>query len=137
MNAYSLELTDYIMREHPDRIDDQDFIRTRGRMASKIFEKCSRSGMTVDQAQHEAHQVLYAGLIFSPYRMVEEIINEKFHYSEDNEEMGIFTMQMLERVKPLINHYHPDDEFRGTHAYVELCEHVEHSINEYLRKNGL
>ena len=136
-NAFTARLTSYMIDFHPDRIDEVDFIDQRGQMAADVFHQCSVRGMTVDESMHEAEKTLYAGLHFSPYLMLEEIVYNHFRYTDDEDELGEFTMQMLDMVKPLINDYAPGDDFKGTYEYTALYGQIIQNINDYLTSNGL
>lgn len=136
-NAFTARLTSYIMDFHPDRIDDTQFINRRGQMAAETFHQCSLAGMNVDECMHEAEKTLYAGLLFSPYLMLEEIVYDHFFYTDDEEETGEFIMQMLDMVKPLIDSYKPDDNFKGSYQYTSLYGQIIQKINDYLSSNGL
>ena len=74
-NAYTIKLTDYIIHNHPDRIMDKEFIHERGLAATATFAQCSRSGMDFEEASRNADTVLYRGLLFSPYRMIDDIVD--------------------------------------------------------------
>jgi hypothetical protein len=90
-NAFTARLTIYMIDFHPDRIDEVDFIDQRGQMAADVFHQCSVRGMTVDESMHEAEKALYAGLHFSPYLMLEEIVYNHFRYTDEEEVLGYFS----------------------------------------------
>lgn len=136
-NAFSARLTGYMAENHPDRIDDVEFINRRGEAAASIFRECSVEGLSVDECMSRAMQTLYKGLLFSPYLMVRDIVENHFIYTEDEEEMGEFTMQMLDMVRPLIDSYQPGDDFGGSYDRQVLEAHIIQCITDYLSDNGL
>lgn len=137
LNAFTLRLTSYMMDFHPDKMDDIQLINERGQMAAETFAQCSMAGMNVDECMQQAEMTLYAGLLFSPYLMLEEIVYDHFYYTDDEEETGEFIMQMLDMVKALIDSYKPGDDFKGTYQYTTLYGQIIQKINDYLSSNGL
>ncbi len=136
-NAFSVRLTGFMIENHPDRIDDADFIRSRGHQAADTFQQCSIMGMTVGQCMKEAEKVLYHGLQFSPFQLVKSIVEQEFNYTDDDDERGMFIMQMLELCRPLFNAYSLHDGFMGTYDYVVLNDRIIQCITDYLTRNGL
>ena len=140
-NAFSIHLTQYIIQNHPDRIMEQEFIQDRGVAAAATFADCSRQGMNFEEAMSEANTVLYRGLHFSPYRMVDEIVERNF---PEVNYLGIhresLLMQMLAYVKPALAQYHNeanDAEFQGTPSYPTAYRHVSRMINQFVHDHGL
>lgn len=130
-------MTDFIAQHHPDKIEDKTFIEERSGLAEEEFERCSHMGMTVNEAKHEAQKVLYKGLLFSPFDMVKEIVEEEFDI--DEEERHLFIMQMLEYTRKDFNKYleHINDDNEDGEEYMKLYYTITGSIKLYLEKNGL
>lgn len=141
LNAFTLRLTDYIIHNHPDRITDTAFIEQRGQAALTTFAECSRQGMSFEDANHQAAKVLYQGLLFSPYHMIIDILDEEFpNVTLVDTQRGSLLMQMLAFVKPTIARYHNednDDTFRGSYRYATAYAHTKRMINQFLHDNGL
>lgn len=136
LSYFRLALTDFMVQHHPDKIEDKDFITARSGVAEDEFERCSHMGMTVSEAKHEAIKVLYAGLLFSPFDLIKEIVEEEFDVDED--ERHLFIMQMLEYTRNEFKKF-PDinDNFQGSERYMELYFLITGSIKLYLEKYGL
>ena len=140
-NAFTLRLTDYIIQNHPDRITEKDFIETRAEEALQTFSECSRMGMRYEECKFESDKVLYRGLNFSPYKMVEEIMDTHFP------EIDILSihrpsliMQILVHVKPVLARYvneENDDTFQGSESYPKAQKVVKRIINQYIYNHGL
>ena len=81
-NAFTIQLTQYISQNHPDKIEDKEFIESRGQQAATVFADCSRQGMNLEECSRQANKVLYAGLHFSPYRMIKENSDGTPYYSK-------------------------------------------------------
>lgn len=140
-NAYTIKLTDYIIHNHPDRIMDKEFIHERGLAATATFAQCSRSGMDFEEASRNADAVLYRGLLFSPYRMIDGIVDTLY---PEIYNLGIhresLLMQMLAYVKPTLDSYHNEENdasFQGSEAYETAYRHVTRLINQFVYDHGL
>lgn len=62
IDKWALELKKYLSDEGDPRALDDDFINARAESAGKEFEFQRSHGMTVDQAEECAHQVLFKDL---------------------------------------------------------------------------
>ena len=51
---FEARLTQYMIQNHPDKIEDVSFISERRRMAAHTFETSSVAGLSVDESMHEA-----------------------------------------------------------------------------------
>ncbi len=131
---YYNELKDYLVKYHPDMATDDDFISSRSELAQETFIELSREGLNLDECQHEVNEVLYSGLHFSLYQLVEDIIDEAQLSFSDREK---FKMQMYQLSKPIAEKYKVDDNFERTSEYYRLYTEVHHQINQYIKDNEL
>ena len=140
-NAFTLRLTDYIIQNHPDRITEKDFIHTRGEEALQTFSECSRMGMNYEECKFESDKVLYRGLHFSPYKMVEGIMDRYFPEIDILPlQRPSLTMQILSHVKPVLARYvneENDETFQGSENYPHVEKVVKRLINQYIYYHGL
>lgn len=141
-NAFTVQLMKYIIDNHPDRVDEQEFINQRGEVAANKFAECSRQGMTVDEAMHQANATLYRGLVFSPYHFVRNIILDELDnsaYTEEDTER--FVMQMLQMTTPTIKAWmereEDPDAFQGSASYPLAYNQIKNLITSYIVNNGL
>lgn len=141
LNAFTLQLTQYLIENHPDKIADTGFIQERGQRAVETFAACSRQGMNVEESLSEAHQVLYQGLHFSPYRMVYDLVESNYGYLPFNSEARHnFCMKMMQLAAPVFAEHITrgrEDEFEGSPAFLRARIQVKNIINQYLKENGL
>ena len=141
LNAFTLQLTQFLIENHPDKVSDTGFIQDRGQRAVETFASCSRQGMNVEESLHEATQVLYQGLHFSPYRMVYDMVESHFGYLPFNPEARhAFCMKMMELAAPVFERNMPktgNDDFEGSPAYHRTRIQVKNTIDKYLKTNGL
>ena len=136
-SVFYARLTEYVMIHHPQRIKETDFITERAAAAARVFESSSIAGMSVEEAMAEADHTLFEGLLFSPFQLVREVVITEFDYTENDDELDEFTLQMLDNVQPLIAAHQPDDHFQGSTEYTELYNEIKESINQYLVRNGI
>ena len=141
-NAFTLQLTQFMVSNHPDRVDETSFIEQRGNEAARTFAECSRNGFNVEDSILMANRTLYRGLLFSPYRLVNEVVQNELdntEYSEDD--TALFTMQMLSLVRPVIDgtlqQETDPDAFEGTYRWCTLYAEITALIKKYLQDYGL
>ena len=135
-NAFYKELKNYVKNYHPKYMLDEDFLQSRSEMAEQTFISCSAEGMDIEQSKEEANVVLYAGLEFSTFSLVEDIIEEQFsnlNFSDRDK----FAMQMYLMLQPVFDGYNIDDNFERSSEYDNLYNEVVGFIGEYVTKNEL
>ena len=114
-SKYYQELKQYLEDYHPNLVKDEDFITTRSELAQETFIECSREGMNIEECQNEVNEVLYSGLHFSLYQLVEDI------------------MQMFLLVQPIAGKYKLDDNFERTSEYDKLYTEISQHIDQYIK----
>ena len=62
LDYYALYLQKYLTDTGDKRKDDEGFIRSRAELAAQEFEEARRDGLTVDQAQERAIEILMEGI---------------------------------------------------------------------------
>ena len=109
---------------------DDDFISLRSELAQETFNECSREGMNIEECQNEVNEVLYSGLHFSLYQLVEDIIEEMNLSFSDKDK---FIMQMFLLIQPIVEKYKLDDNFERTSEYDKLYTEISQHINQYIK----
>lgn len=109
---------------------DDDFISSRSELAQERFIECSREGMNIEECQNEVNEVLYSGLHFSLYLLVEDIIEELNLSFSDKDK---FIMQMFFLIQPIAEKYKLDDNFERTSEYDKLYTEISLHINQYIK----
>ena len=71
LSYFRLSLLSYLRDSHPHLATDAAFIATRGDTADEAYSAAVKNGQSHDQAGEIANEVLYAGLLFSPYRTID------------------------------------------------------------------
>lgn len=129
-SKYYKELKQYLEDYHPNLVKDEEFITTRSELAQETFIECSREGMNIEECQNEVNEVLYSGLHFSHYQLVEDIIEEMNLSFSDKDK---FIMQMFLLIQPIAEKYKLDDNFERTSEYDKLYTEISQHINQYIK----
>lgn len=129
-SKYYKELKQYLEDYHPNLVKDEEFITTRSELAQETFIECSREGMNIEECQNEVNEVLYSGLHFSLYQLVEDIIEEMNLSFNDKDK---FIMQMFLLIQPIAEKYKLDDNFERTSEYDKLYTEISQHINQYIK----
>ena len=129
-SKYYKELKQYLEDYHPNLVKDEEFITTRSELAQETFIECSREGMNIEECQNEVYEVLYSGLNFSLYQLVEDIIEEMNLSFSDKDK---FIMQMFLLIQPIAEKYKLDDNFERTSEYDKLYTEISQHINQYIK----
>lgn len=129
-SKYFKELKQYLEDYHPNLVKDEEFITTRSELAQETFIECSREGMNIEECQNEVNEVLYSGLHFSLYQLVEDIIEEMNLSFSDKDK---FIMQMFLLIQPIAEKYKLDDNFERTSEYDKLYTEISQHINQYIK----
>ena len=136
---YRLRLESYLKDYHPERLADEAFIRARSDAAAQAYEDAFRQGYPVLEAGHIATEVLFAGLHFSPYYTLEQIIENEFANVVPPERAADFALRLLQSdsIRETIAKYEPDDDFDGSPEYDQLYTELTGVIVELLEADGV
>ena len=136
---YRLRLESYLKDYHPERLADEAFIRARSDAAAEAYEDAFRQGYPVLEAGYIATEVLFAGLHFSPYYMLEQIIENEFANVVPPERAADFALRLLQSdsIRETIEKYEPGDDFDGSPEYDQLYTELTGVIVELLEADGV
>ena len=136
---YRLRLESYLKDYHPERLADEAFIRARSDAAAEAYEDAFRQGYPVLDAGYMATEVLFAGLHFSPYYMLEQIIENEFANVVSPERAADFALRLLQSnsIRETIEKYEPGDDFDGSSEYDQLYTELTGVIVELLEADGV
>ena len=86
-----------------------------------------------------ATEVLFAGLHFSPYYMLEQIIENEFANVVPPERAADFALRLLQSnsIRETIEKYEPGDDFDGSSEYDQLYTELTGVIVELLEADGV
>ena len=136
---YRLRLASYLKDYHPERLTDEAFIRARSDAAAQAYEDAFRQGYPVLEAGYIATEVLFAGLHFSPYYTLEQIIENEFANVVPPERAADFALRLLQSnsIRETIEKYEPGDDFDGSPEYDQLYTELTGVIVELLEADGV
>ena len=136
---YRLRLESYLKDYHPERLADEAFIYDRSDAAAQAYEDAFRQGYPVLEAGHIATEVLFAGLHFSPYYTLEQIIENEFANVVPPERAADFALRLLQSdtIRETIEKYEPGDDFDGSSEYDQLYTELTGVIVELLEADGV
>ena len=136
---YRLRLASYLKDYHPARLADEAFIRDRSDAAAQAYEDAFRQGYPVLEAGDIATEVLFAGLHFSPYYTLEQIIENEFANVVPPERAADFALRLLQSdtIRETIEKYEPGDDFDGSPEYDQLYTELTGVIVELLEADGV
>ena len=136
---YRLRLEVYLKDYHPDRLFDEEFIRARSDAAAQAYEDAFRQGYPVLEAGFIATEVLFAGLHFSPYYTLEQIIENEFFSVIPPDRAPDFALRLLQSkaIRETIAKYEPGDDFDGSPEYDMLYTELTGVIVELLKADGV
>ena len=136
---YRLRLETYLKDYHPERLADEAFIRDRSDAAAEAYEDAFRQGYPVLEAGSIATEVLFAGLHFSPYYTLEQIIENEFANTIPSDRAEVFALRLLQSdsIRETIAKYEPGDDFDGSSEYDQLYTKLTGVIVELLEADGV
>ena len=136
---YRLRLETYLKDYHPERLADETFIRDRSDAAAEAYEDAFRQGYPVLEAGYIATEVLFAGLHFSPYYMLEQIIENEFANVVPSDRAEVFALRLLQSdsIRETIEKYEPGDDFDGSSEYDQLYTELTGVIIDLLEADGV
>ena len=136
---YRLRLASYLKDYHPERLTDEAFIRARSDAAAEAYEDAFRQGYPVLEAGYMATEVLFAGLHFSPYYTLEQIIENEFANVVLPERAADFALRLLQSnsIRETIAKYEPGDDFDGSSEYDQLYTELTGIIVDLLEADGV
>ena len=136
---YRLRLESYLKDYHPERLADEAFIRDRSDAAAEAYEDAFRQGYPVLEAGYIATEVLFAGLHFSPYYMLEQIIENEFANTIPSDRAEVFALRLLQSdsIRETIAKYEPGDDFDGSPEYDLLYTELTGVIVDLLEADGV
>ena len=133
------KIESYLKDYHPERLADEAFIRARSDAAAQAYEDAFRQGYPVLEAGYIATEVLFAGLHFSPYYTLEQIIENEFANVVPPERAADFALRLLQSdtIRETIEKYEPGDDFDGSPEYDQLYTELTGVIVELLEADGV
>ena len=132
MSYFRLSLLSYLRDSHPGKAAGKQFVISRGDAAAEAYSTAIKSGHTHDEADEIASQTLYAGLHFSPYRTIVNILWNEFTGEIDTALAEGLAMELLPRLSSVIEKYTLLDDFADSQEYSLLYTELTGAIQTFL-----
>lgn len=85
LSYYRLRLEIYLKDYHPQRLGDEGFIVARSEAAAETYERAFLRGSNPYEAHDEAITTLLEGLEFSPYMVIEDLVEQELNLTIPSE----------------------------------------------------
>jgi len=122
LSYYRLRLEVYLKDYHPQLLSDETFIRERSEAAAKTYEEAFLQDNPIGIAESMAMEILLGGLHFSPYYMLEQIIENEFANVVPPERAADFALRLLQSdsIRETIAKYEPGDDFDYSISFASI-----------------
>ncbi len=128
LSWFRLSLLSFLRESHPDKASDRQFVASRGDAAAEAYSRIIKLGGSHDEAGETASQILYAGLHFSPYRTIVNILWNEFADEIDTSQAEGLVMELLPRLSGVIGKYTLSDDFADSQEYQQLYSELTGAI---------
>jgi len=122
----------YLKDSHPHLANDTALIAARGDAAAEAYSKAIVNGQNHDQAGQIANEVLYSGLLFSPYRTVVRTLWNEFEKEVTPALAEGVAMKLLPKLDEVFSKYGLNDNFDETPEYNQLYTELTGTIQTLL-----
>jgi len=133
---FRLSLLSYLKDSHPHLSDDTAFVAARGAAAAEAYSKAIKNGQNHDQSGETANEVLYAGLLFSPYRTVIRILWDEFEKEVTPALAEGVAIGLLPNLTEVFGKYKLSDSFDTSPEYDQLYTELTGTI-QILLEDGI
>lgn len=136
LSYFRLSFLSFLRDSHPNLAIDTNLIASRGDAAAEAYSAAIKNGQSHDQASEEANEVLYSGLLFSPYRIVVQILWEEFGKGANPALIEEAAIEVLPELKDVFSKYELSDSFETTGEYDQLYTELTGAI-QILLEDGI
>lgn len=136
LSYFRLSLLSFLRDSHPNLVTDANLIASRGDAAAEAYSSAIKNGQSYDQAAEAANEVLYSGLLFSPYRTVVQILWEEFGKEANPALIEEAAVEVLPELKDVFSKYKLSDDFDTTEEYDQLYTELTGAI-QILFEDGI
>ena len=136
LSYFRLSFLSFLRDSHPNLATDNKLIASRGDSAAEAYSAAIKNGQSHDQAAEVANEVLYSGLLFSPYRTVVQILWEEFEKEVNSVLIEAAAVEILPMLKDVFSKYKLSDDFDTTEEYDQLYTELTGAI-QILIEDGI
>ncbi len=120
LSYFHLSFLSFLRDSHPNLATDTNLIAARGDAAAEAYSSAIKNGQSHDQADELASEVLYRGLLFSPYRTIVRILWDEFEKEVTPVLAEGAAVGLLPKLKDVFSKYDLSDNFEATEEYNQL-----------------
>lgn len=137
LDYFKLKLIDYLRCSFPERLSDKEFIDARSDMAADTYVNAVRDGYNHMEAGSLSNEVLYAGLYFSKYETIRNVLWNNFAREVSEKDAEGLAIKLLPVCEKYFAKYSINDEFDSTPEFDELCDKLTVFLKKWIAKNVL
>lgn len=136
LSYFRLSLLSYLKDSHPHLANNSAFIAARGDAAAETYSTAVKNGQAHDQAGEIANEVLYADLLFSPYRTIVKILWNEFEKDVTPMLAEGVAIGLLPKLNGVFDKYYLTDDFDTTPEYDQFYTELTGAI-QILLEDGI
>ena len=136
LSYFRLSFLSFLRDSHPNLATDTNLIAARGDAAAEAYSSAIKNGQSHDQADELASEVLYRGLLFSPYRTIVRILWDEFEKEVTPVLAEGTAVGLLPKLTDVLSHYDLSDNFEATEEYNQLYTELTGAI-QILLEDGI
>lgn len=131
LSYFQLCLFAFLEENHPDKINDRQFIRQRSELAALVYSGTIQNGQEHLEAEKIAYAELFRDLHFSRYNTLFEVLSEEFSDTVSDEKIQQYALELLPLCKDVFATYDLHDSFEDTPEYEKLYTELTGKIVAY------
>ncbi|MDR0413273.1 MAG: DUF1896 domain-containing protein [Dysgonamonadaceae bacterium] len=117
LSYFRLLLVDFLRESHPQLLSDEKFIAARHQAALDIYADVIKNGGTPIAAVHWANETLFAGLHFSKYDTLKNILWNEFSTEVPEAVAPLWAIRLLPECEAVFSKYSLSDDFAYSPEY--------------------
>ncbi|WLD24347.1 DUF1896 domain-containing protein [Flavobacterium dauae] len=137
LSYFRLTLQELLNESFPEKANDQKFIDQRSSWAANAYEGAFRSGNPISECDRIANYILFAGLHFSRFDAVFQVVCNEFDTLMADEELRPFALAMFPVCEPVFARYELTDDFAYGYEFDQLYTELTGIIALWIEEHGL
>ena len=137
LSYYGLSLLSFLKESHPELSNNAQFIKSRADLAADSHSQAIKDGLSQDQAEELANEVLYQGLHFSKHDVLVNILWNEFSDIVAQSDAKDFATKIQPECEEVFGKYVLTDDFADSDESDKLYTELTGCIDIWLEKNEL
>lgn len=137
LSYFRLRLQELLNTSFPEKAHDEKFINQRSIWAVNAYEGAFRSGNALEQCDYIVDYILFAGLHFSKFDTIFQVVSNEFDTIMADEELRPFALKMFPVCEPVFSGYVLTDDFAYGYDFDLLYTELTGTIAIWIEENGL